>query len=113
MVTSKSERTRPLPSLSLYIANAPQGCFSGGPSNGTPQASYLWLYERAARQQWCPIPASVRMMAEETGLSKSAVQAAIVSLQRNELIATERANATAVPQHRVLWHWRAKARPRG
>ncbi len=67
---------------------------------------YLWLYGQAARQAWAPVDASLRMIAEETGLSKSAVQMAIVALQRNELIGTTRAHATAVPAHRVLRHWR-------
>jgi DNA-binding MarR family transcriptional regulator len=69
---------------------------------------YLWLYGRAARQRWLPVAASLRMIADETGLSKSAVQSAVASLLRNELIATERAHTTAVPRHRVLRHWRAR-----
>lgn len=67
---------------------------------------YLFLFGRAARQRWRPVAASLRMIAEETGLSKSAVQTAIATLQRRELIATERAHATAVPAHQVLRHWR-------
>jgi hypothetical protein len=67
---------------------------------------YLWLYGCAARQAWQPVAASLRILADETGLSKSAVQRAVAALQRNELIATERAHATAVPTHRVLRHWR-------
>src|SRR5262245_8769019 len=68
---------------------------------------YLWLFGQAARQNWRPVAASLRMIAEETGLSKSAVQTAVVALQRNELLATNRAHATAVPAHTVLRHWRA------
>ena len=71
---------------------------------------YLWLYGRAVRQNWRPVAASLRMIADETGLSKSAVQSAIVALKRNELIATRRASATAMPRHRVLRHWRAASR---
>jgi DNA-binding GntR family transcriptional regulator len=67
---------------------------------------YLWLYGRAVRQRFRPVLASLRGIAEETGLSKSAVQTAMTTLHRNELIATERAHATAVPRHRVLRHWR-------
>jgi len=69
---------------------------------------YLWLYGRAARQNWRPVSASLRMIADETGLSKSAVQTASATLRRNELITTSRAHATAVPQHRVLRHWRVR-----
>src|SRR5437899_2297787 len=63
---------------------------------------YLFLYGRAARDGWRPVAASLRMIAEETGLSKSAVHTAVAALLRNELITTERAHRTAVPEHRVL-----------
>jgi hypothetical protein len=71
---------------------------------------YLWLYGRAARTAWRPVAASLRLVAEETGLSKSAVQQAVVALQRNELLATTRRHPTAVPEHRVLRHWRPAQR---
>ena len=67
---------------------------------------YLWLYGRAARQAWAPVAASLRIIADETGLSKSAVQTAMIALCRNELIASTRAHATAVPELTVLRHWR-------
>jgi hypothetical protein len=68
---------------------------------------YLHLYGRAARQQWRPVAASLREVADETGLSKSAVQAAMATLRRRELIGSTAAHATATPRHRVLRHWRA------
>jgi hypothetical protein len=67
---------------------------------------YLHLYGRAARAKWKPVPASLRSLAEETGLSKSAVQTALELLRRRELIKTESDHATALPRHRVLRHWR-------
>lgn len=67
---------------------------------------YLYLYGRAARQKWRPVAASLRALAEETGLSKSAVQTALELLRRRELIRSESDHATAVPEHRVLRHWR-------
>jgi len=66
---------------------------------------YLFLFGRAARQRWRPVAASLRSIAEETGLSKSAVQTALDKLRHRELISTARTNATAVPTHRVLRHW--------
>lgn len=50
--------------------------------------------------------ASLRMLAEATGLSKSAVQTALETLRRRELIETTSDHATAVPEHRVMRHWR-------
>ena len=67
---------------------------------------YLHLYGRAARAKWKPVPASLRSLAEETGLSKSAVQTALELLRRRELIKTESDHPTALPRHRVLRHWR-------
>jgi DNA-binding MarR family transcriptional regulator len=67
---------------------------------------YLYLYGRAARQKWKRVPASLRVLAEETGLSKSAVQTALDLLRRRKLIVTTSDHATALPEHRVLRHWR-------
>jgi DNA-binding transcriptional MocR family regulator len=69
---------------------------------------YLHLYAEAARRKWKPIAASLRTLAEGTGLSKSAVQSALEHLRRRELIASQSEHATAVPQHRVLRHWRKR-----
>jgi hypothetical protein len=66
---------------------------------------YLFLFGRAARQRGRPVAMSLRMIAEETGLSKSAVQLAMDTLRYRELILTTRAHATAVPWHRVLRPW--------
>jgi DNA-binding MarR family transcriptional regulator len=69
---------------------------------------YLYLYGKAARVKWKPVAASLRSLAEETGLSKSAVQTALERLRRRELIESESVHATAVPTHRVLRHWRSR-----
>ncbi len=70
---------------------------------------YLYLYGQAARNKWKPVAASLRMLAEATGLSKSAVQTALENLRRRELIITSSKHATAVPIHRVHRHWRTSA----
>jgi hypothetical protein len=67
---------------------------------------YLYLYGQASRNRWTPIPASLRTLADATGLSKSAVQTALENLRRRELVETKREHATATPRHRVLRHWR-------
>ena len=67
---------------------------------------YLHLYSQAARRKWKPVPASLRTLAEATGLSKSAVQTALENLRRRELIVSISDHATAVPAHRILRHWR-------
>ena len=67
---------------------------------------YLYLYGQAARNKWKPVAASLRMLADATGLSKSAVQTALANLRRRELIVTSTVHATAIPRHRVLRNWR-------
>lgn len=67
---------------------------------------YLYLYGQAARKKWKPIAASVRTLADATGLSKSAIQTALANLRRRELIVSSRDHATATSCHRVLRHWR-------
>ena len=70
---------------------------------------YLHLYARTAASRVRSVRASHQDIANETGLSKSAVQAAIRNLVRRKLLRTERESITAVPQHFVLRPWR---RPR-
>jgi DNA-binding MarR family transcriptional regulator len=67
---------------------------------------YLYLYGQAVRKKWKPVAASLRMLADATGLSKSAIQTALATLRRRELIVTMRNHATATSCHRVLRHWR-------
>ena len=69
---------------------------------------YLHLYGQAARANWKPIAASLRSIAAETGLSKSAVQTALDLLRRRELIESESDHATALPRHRILRPWRRR-----
>jgi DNA-binding MarR family transcriptional regulator len=67
---------------------------------------YLCLYGQAVRKKWKPVVASVRTLADATGLSKSAIQTALATLRRRELIITTRDHVTATSRHRVLRHWR-------
>lgn len=67
---------------------------------------YLYLYGQAQRNRWKPVTASLRTLADATGLSKSAIQIALATLRRRELIITNRDHATATSCHRALRHWR-------
>jgi len=69
---------------------------------------YLYLYGQAVRKKWKPVVAGLRTNADATGLSKSAIQIALVTLGGRELIVTTRAHATAISRHRVLRHWRTR-----
>jgi len=67
---------------------------------------YLFLYGRAERAGWEPEPWSLRALAAETGLSKSAVQSALAALHRRGLVESRRPGPTATPLRRVLRTWR-------
>lgn len=67
---------------------------------------YLYLYRQAERSSWSKVDASLRLIAEGTGLSKTAVQAALSRLQRRQLIKSQRAHRTATQRHQILRHWR-------
>src|SRR5262245_1672930 len=69
---------------------------------------YLHLYVQAARTKWRSINASVRTIADATGLSQSAGHAALAHLRRRQLSATTSDHVTATPRHRVLRHWRSR-----
>jgi DNA-binding MarR family transcriptional regulator len=73
---------------------------------------YLHLYGQAARNKWRHISASVRTIADATGLSKSAVHAALAHLRRRQLIADDRGSRdcySAPPRSASLAHAMIKA----
>ena len=67
---------------------------------------YLFLYGQSVRKGWRPVPASLRTLAESTGLSKSAIHTALAHLRRRKLIVSTRTGRTAAPRHHILRHWR-------
>lgn len=66
---------------------------------------YLHLCCRSSRSRG-RVTASHQRIADATGLSKSAVQAAIRTLTRRRLISVARESITAVPEYAVLRPWR-------
>ena len=66
---------------------------------------YLMLWLRASGAPRVAVTASLRDLAEWTGLSKRAVQLALARLQRRKLVAVVRATPTAVPSYTVLRPW--------
>lgn len=64
---------------------------------------YLWM---ATRDKRVPeVRASLRDIAEGTGLSKRGVQSAIAKLRRRRLITVDRGSVTAIPVYRVHRPW--------
>ncbi len=67
---------------------------------------YLCLAAKAQRRRGGPVEASLQMIADATGLSKSSVSTALAHLRRRRLIETARSGATAIPRHKILMPWR-------
>jgi hypothetical protein len=95
-------------SLDVYVADTLMPDLVG--HDRTPAAFvvfvYLWRQGQIARGR--AVVVSHATIAEETGLSKSAVQAATRLLKRRQLIAVMRRSLTAVPEYRILRPWRRR-----
>jgi len=67
---------------------------------------YLYLWSRLAIRRTKKVEASHQSIADNTGLSKSAVQMSIRHLLRRRLIRSELASRTATPLYSILRPWR-------
>lgn len=70
--------------------------------------TYIWLAGEQARHER-PVSISYIELAQNTGLSRSSVQAAVSWLRRRRLIMSTKENATAVPVYTVQSPWRKHA----
>ncbi len=66
---------------------------------------YLHLWARATGRRERRARASLQQIAEDTGLSKSAVQDGLRRLTKRRLLRAERAHPTAVPEYLLLRPW--------
>jgi len=74
---------------------------------------YLVIWTALFRLEQRSAALSLQQLAENSGLSKSAVQAAIRLLKRRGLVKVTKTSATAVPHYELVRHWlqrRAKNR---
>ena len=67
---------------------------------------YLYFWMRVALSRARRIAVSHQTIANDTGLSKSAVQSAVRTLIRRKLIRSELKFRTAVPEYVLLRPWR-------
>lgn len=67
---------------------------------------YLYLWRQSSGSRSRRVAASYQHIASETGLSKSAVQAAIRTLSRRRLVSVERASVTSTPVYAIATPWR-------
>jgi len=67
---------------------------------------YLWLWRRTVGADRNVIGISLQDISHATGLSKSAVQAAVKRLKLRRLISASRPGPTLAPSYRVHMPWR-------
>lgn len=67
---------------------------------------YLWLWRRTVGADRTVIGISLEEISHATGLSKSAVQAAVKRLKLRRLISASRPGPTLAPSYRVHMPWR-------
>jgi hypothetical protein len=107
-VASRNPRFKQAVPIDDYVLDVLMPDLIGHDQKPAAYLVYLHLYGQVARNRWRPISASVRTIADATGLSKSAAHAALTHLRRRQLIRTAAHYATATPRHHVLRHWRTQ-----
>jgi len=100
-----------MPTLDDYVTDVLLRDLVGHDRRPVSFLVYLWLSAEQARRG-APVQISFQELAENIGISKSSVQAAVSWLRRRKLLSASKANATAVPHYSVLTPWRDASRPR-
>ena len=75
---------------------------------------YVVIWTHLFRSERQTVSISLQNLSAQTGLSKSAVQAAVRLLRNRSLIEVTKGSPTAVPQYKLIRHWlrrRTKNRP--
>jgi DNA-binding MarR family transcriptional regulator len=95
--------------LDPYIADVLMRDLTGHDRSPSAFLVYLWLWRKSRGEGRERIGASLQTIADQTGLSKSAVQSAVRHLARRQLIETKRDAPTSAPVYRVLEPWRRQS----
>ena len=96
--------------LDHYVLDTLMRDLVGHDKSPSAFAVYVYLWRRAREAGEWSARVSHKGIADDTGISKSAVQAAIRHLNRRKLIRSEHASQTATPEHHVLRPWVARRR---
>lgn len=90
----------------LYVIESLMPDLVGHDKKPSAFVVYLYLWSRSSATRSKKVEASHQTIANDTGLSKSAVQAAVKHLLRRKLIRSGRAAPTATPVYSLLRPWR-------
>ena len=97
--------TRVLP-LDPYVADVLMRDLVGHDRRPSAFILYLWLWRTSRAEGRKRVGVSLQTLATGTGLSKSAVQAAVRHLARRRLVTATRRHATDAPSYEVHEPWR-------
>ncbi len=92
--------------LDRYVVDTLMADLVGHDRSPSSFLVYLALWAKAGVRRGAAARMSLADLAEETGLSKSAVQSAIRNLLRRRLLAVTRPTPTSTPFYAVLRPWR-------
>jgi len=98
-----------------YVLDVLMRDLAGHDRSPTAFLVYMALWAGLYRLEQRRVAISLQQLAEATGLSKSAVQAAMRLLKRRGLVRVFKRSPTAVPQYELVRHWlqrRARRSPR-
>jgi DNA-binding transcriptional ArsR family regulator len=98
-----------LPVLDDYITDVLLRDLVGHDRRPVSFLVYLWLAAEQSRRG-AAVQISYQELAENIGVSKSSVQAAVSWLRRRKLLATSKENATAAPRYTALTPWKNASR---
>jgi hypothetical protein len=96
--------------LDSYICEALMRDLIGHDRKPSSFIVYLHLYYQTFGRRRRSCRASYSDLAEDTGLSRSAAQAAVKALLRRKLVGVRKDSPTAVPEYRVNRPWRRGVR---
>lgn len=88
-----------------YVLDVLMRDLSGHDRKASAFLVYLFFWLKTVGAGRRSTRASLRQIAEGTGLSKSAVQSALKVLQRRKLLRAERRSRTAVPEYTLYRPW--------
>ena len=92
-------------SLDTYVLDVLMRDLVGHDRSPSAYVVYLFLWSRTQGARAKSVRVSHKAIADDTGISKSAVQGAIRLLNRRKLVRTVHESPTAVPEHFVLRPW--------
>jgi len=92
--------------IDLYVIESLMRDLVGHDKKPSAFVVYLYLWSRLSAERSRKVQASHQMIADDTGLSKSAVQIAVRHLLRRRLLRSERSSTTATPIYSLLRPWR-------